>query len=96
MTDTSMPQGLFFTIDTLQFAKKLQKVGMPQEIAEELTEVLKETHTQHLDDLATKHDLLDVKKELKNEMELLKKDLIIKLVSLMALGIGLIGLLIKF
>lgn len=107
MTTTSMPQGLFFTIDTLQFSKRLQKAGMQQEIAEELAEVLKETHAQHLDDLATKRDLLDVKREiqdtkkelenkLETKLEMLKKDIIIKLGSLMALGIGIIALLIKF
>lgn len=83
MHTTVMTQ--IFSIDTLQFSKRLQKAGLQEQVADELAEVLKETHAQSLEGLATKQDL-----------ELLKRDIIIKLGSLMALGIGIIGLLIKF
>ncbi len=33
----------FFTIDTLQFSKKLQKTDMLKEVSEELSETIKES-----------------------------------------------------
>lgn len=53
--------------------------------------------------VATKQDLLVVKNELKaeissirSEIEILKKDIIIKLGTIMAGGVGIIAILIKF
>ena len=81
----------FFTIDTLQFAKRMQKAGLDQKVSEELAEAIKETQNQSIEGLATKQDI----KEIKQEMELMKKDIIIKLGSLLAIGIGIIAALIK-
>ena len=104
----------FFTIDTLQFAKRMQKAGLDQKIAEELAEAIKDTQSQAVDGLATKQDVRNIEqasgqdvkllsqniknleKELRQAMELMKKDIIIKLGSLLALGIGIIAALIKF
>ena len=80
------------TIDTLQFSKRMQKAGLQKEVAEELAEAIKETQSQSIEGLATKHDLIDIRKDL----ELLKKDIIIKLGSLMAIGVGILAVLIKF
>ncbi len=92
-----------FTIDTLQFSKRMQKAGLQKEVADELAEALKENQTQSIEGLATKADIASVKADitsleyrLEQKMELLKKDIIIKLGSLMAFGITIIGILIKF
>ena len=74
----------FFSIDTLQFAKRMQKAGLDQKVSEELAEAIKETQNQSIEGLATKQDL-----------EIMKKDIIIKLGSLLAIGIGIIAALIK-
>ncbi len=81
----------FFTIDTLQFSKRLQKAGMNQEISEELAEAIKESASQSVDGLASKKDL----QELELKMEMMKKDIIIKLGSLMVIGISILAALIK-
>jgi hypothetical protein len=92
-----------FTIDTLQFSKRMQKAGLQKEVADELAEALKENQTQSIEGLATKADIASVKADitsleyrLEQKMELLKKDIIIKLGSLMAFGITIIVILIKF
>jgi hypothetical protein len=78
-----------YNIDTLQFSKRMQKVGMKPEMAEELAEALRETHTNYLENLATKS-------ELKNEIELAKKDIIIKLGGMITIGVAILAALIKF
>lgn len=90
-------------IDTLQFSERLQKAGLEKNIANELAEAINEVQGQSVENLATKQDLLAVKNELKSEissirseMEILKKDIIIKLGSIMAAGVGIIAILIKF
>ena len=72
---TAAAQMSFFTIETLQFSKRMQKAGLDQKVSEELAEAIKETQTQSIDGLATKQDIRDVRQE----VELLKKDIIIKL-----------------
>jgi hypothetical protein len=69
----------------------MQKAGLDQKVSEELAEAIKETQNQSIEGLATKQDI----KEIKQEMELMKKDIIIKLGSLLAIGIGIIAALIK-
>lgn len=99
----------FFTIDTLQFSKRLQKAGMSKEVSEELAEAIKDSATQSVDGLAKTQDILDIRKDIlivkkdisdvKNElelkMEMLKKDIILKLGSLMIVGISILAALIK-
>ncbi len=103
---TAAAQMSFFTIDTLQFSKRMQKAGMPKEVSEELAEVIKETHTQTAEGFATKQDiqilerglrqdLQILEKGFRQDLELLKKDIIINLGSLLAIGIGIIAALIK-
>ncbi len=51
MTTATMP---FFTIDTLQFSKRMQKVGLQKEVAEELAEAIKDSQAQSAEGFATK------------------------------------------
>ncbi len=74
----------FSTIDTLQFARRMQKSGLDQKVSEELAEAIKETQTQSLERFATKEDLI-----------MLEQRMIIKIGSLLAIGIGIIAALIK-
>ena len=88
-----------FTIDTLQFSKRMQKAGLQKEVADELAEALKENQTQSIEGLANKVDIALLKQDinsLRQEMALSQKDTVIKLGSLMAFGITVIGVLIKF
>lgn len=65
-----------FTIDTLQFSKRLQKAGLDQKIAEELSEAIKDTQTQSVNGLATKHDISLMRKDfevLEKKFDLLEK-----------------------
>ena len=80
-TAMSMP---FFTIDTLQFSKRMQKAGLQKEIAEELAEAIQETHSQSVDGLATKDDINLLKKDIQlveQKIESSAQKLIIKLGS---------------
>ena len=73
------------TMDTVQFSRRMQKVGLQKEVADELAEDLKDVQLESASTLVIKQDL-----------ELAKKDIIIKLGSLMAIGVGTIGVMIKF
>jgi hypothetical protein len=58
-------------IDTLQFSKRMQNVGLNQKIAEELAEAIKDSTSISTDNLATKQDLQVVK----NDVEIINKDI---------------------
>jgi hypothetical protein len=60
-----------FSIDTLHFSKRMQKVGMQKEISEELAEAIKDASSQALEGVATKQDIF----LLKQDISLLKKDI---------------------
>jgi hypothetical protein len=80
------------TFDTLSYAKKLKSVGFTEEQAEVQVEIL----AQIIDErLATKQDIFDLKRDMK-EMELrLKHDLTLRLGAMMAAGIAIVAALIK-
>ena len=77
------------TIDTLKFSDRMQKAGLSKKAADELAEAMKEMQTNSIENLVTKQDL-------QTALELNKKDIIIKLGSIMAAGVGIIAILIKF
>ncbi|MBM3579503.1 MAG: hypothetical protein FJX34_01865 [Alphaproteobacteria bacterium] len=54
-----------FTIDTLQFSRRLQTAGLEAKIADEIAEVIKDTQAQSIEGLATKQDIREVKQEIK-------------------------------
>lgn len=94
-------------ISTLQFSKRLQKAGLEERIANELTKAINEIETFSVDELTIKEvknqslNIPDILAEaliasIRSEMEILKKDIIIKLGSIMAAGVGIIAILIKF
>jgi len=59
--------------DTHKFIKTLEKSGFKEEQAEALSTVIKEVNATHLEELATKSDIIEVKqgiKELKLETKL--------------------------
>jgi len=95
MTTTTMT---FFTIDTLQFSKRLQKAGLDQKIAEELSEAIKETQNQSIEGLATKHDIALLKKDiqaLEQKIEAVKNDILIKMFLMQSAAIAIITWLNK-
>jgi DNA polymerase/3'-5' exonuclease PolX len=99
MTTTTMT---FFTIDTLQFSKRLQKAGLNQKIAEELSEAIKETQNQSIEGLATKHDIALLKKDiqaleqnLNQKIESVKNDILIKMFFMISAAIAIITWLNK-
>lgn len=63
----------------------MHKAGLSQNVAEELAEAIKEIQNDSLDNLATKQDL-----------QILEQKIVIKLGSLMAVGIAILAALIKF
>jgi DNA-binding transcriptional MerR regulator len=67
------------TFDTLKFAKRLKKAGIPDEQADAIVDLQRETltatleqarHDYHLDEIATKRDL----KELELKIEVLRAE----------------------
>jgi len=71
------------TFDTLKLVDALEKVNIPREQARAIVDVVRESHDAT--DVATKADL-----------ELLRKDLIIKLGGMLIAGFGaVIGILFK-
>lgn len=64
--------------------------------AEIIANAIEENEQISFDNLATKQDLEVLKNDLENKIEMSKKDLIIKLGGLMATGVGIIAILIKF
>lgn len=79
-------------MDTLKSAKRLRDAGMEENVANEIVEVIKETQEQSINDLATKHDIV----LLEAKLESVKKDIIIKLGTLITIAVGIVAALIKF
>ena len=85
-----MPDTIIF--DTLTYAKRLKAVGFTEEQAEVQTQIL----AQIVDEkLATKKDILELKRDMK-EMELrLKHDLTLRLGAILTAGIAIVAALVK-
>ena len=74
-----------FTIDTLLFSKKLEKAGMKKEAAETLAEELREMQLKSSESAATKGDLVNLAKDLRNEIRIAMLTTIISLGAMMTL-----------
>lgn len=95
MTTTTMP---LFSLDTLQFSKRLQNAGLKQEIAEELAEAIKDVQTQSNEGLSTKGDILLLKKDIevvRHEIESLKHELVLKMFFMIVAAVAIITWLDK-
>jgi len=79
------------SFDTLKFARRLQAAGMDARLAEEQAEALAEALEANLQELATKADIADLRKE----MLLLEQRLIIKLGSMLVVAVGMVVALVK-
>ncbi len=88
----------FFTVDTLQFSKRLQKAGLEQRIADEFAEAIKDTQTQSVEGLSTKHDVMLVRKDLEvleQKIESVKHEILTKMFLMMTASIAVIAWLDK-
>lgn len=88
----------FLTFDTLQYVKKLREAGVAENIAEIQAEALKEVIETNI---ATKQDIRDLKRDiaalsvdLKRDIEMSKKDLTIRLGSMMVVTVSILSVLI--
>ena len=77
------------TFDTHKFIRTLKEAGVPESQAEAISEAVKEAQGEA--DLATKRDIDDVRRDMR-EME---QRLIIKLGALVAFAIGIVAVLVK-
>jgi len=87
------------TFDTLMYAKKLREAGVPEKQAEIQAEALKEIIDNNL---ATKQDILDLKREIKDVENNLTRDIkeamdktIIRLGSLIVIAVTVLAAIIK-
>ena len=78
--------------DTLAYAKKLKAVGVPIEVAEVQAEALAEIVEERL---ATKRDLKELEERLINRLNELEYKMTIRLGSMLAATIVIIGALVK-
>jgi hypothetical protein len=94
------------TFDTLKFANRLKQVGVPSAHAEAEAEALADMLEANLGELATKADILDVKKELSSNMQHLEQKMsaqfiqleqrmTIKLGTLMVVAVSIVATLVK-
>ena len=78
--------------DALAYAKKLKSVGFTEEQAE----VQAETLASIIDErLATKQDILDMRRDMKETELRLKHDLTLRLGAMMAASIAIVAALVK-
>ncbi len=78
--------------DTLAYAKKLKKAGVPEAQAEVHAEAFAEIIDERI---ATKQDILELKRDLKELEMRLKHDLTIRLGVMMTTGIIIVATLVK-
>lgn len=83
------------TFDTHVAIKKLQAVGVPLEQAEVFVDLVRDNLTVDLSALATKADLKALELATRADMELLKRDLTIRLGGMIGGGVAFLAL-IKF
>jgi len=83
------------TFDTLRYAKKLREAGVSEKAAEVQAEALKEVIE---DNLATKSDIWEVKRDieivrsdLKKDIEILKRDLTLRIGAMFAASISILS-----
>jgi hypothetical protein len=80
--------------DTLKFARRLEDAGLSGPVAAGAAEAFAEALGGA--DLATKSDIGTLRTELKNDIELLRRDLTIRLGSMMIVAVGVLLAAIRF
>lgn len=87
--------------DTLKFVETLEAAGLPAAQARAISAAVKESHEAV--DVATKRDLDDVRRDLsaqivdvRKDMEMLRKDIVIKFGSMLVVAVGILSAVIKF
>ena len=94
------------TFDTLTATKRLKEAGFGDVQAEAVINLLRETREADLSNLVTKDDLRIAKEELRHEIrreaedlrhqtELLRRDLTIRMGSMLVIAVGTITTLVK-
>ena len=61
--------------NTLAFSKKMQNVGMTQEVAEELASTFFNIHINQFENLLTKNEFCKFENEIKHEIDGVKKEI---------------------
>jgi triphosphoribosyl-dephospho-CoA synthetase len=74
--------------DTLEISKRLKSVGFDDAQAEAITGVLRDSREADLSKLATKEDVARVETTLSAEMEILRRDLTIRLGGMIVVATG--------
>jgi len=74
------------TFDTMKLVDVLEQAQIPREQARAIVNVVRESHDAA--DVATKGDLREVRNELHSAIEIVRRDLIIKLGGMMIAGFG--------
>ena len=77
--------------DTLKLARRLEAAGFPPQQADDMAEAIGEAVQ-----LATKADIAALRAELRTDIELLKRDMTIRLASMMIVAVGVILAGFKF
>jgi hypothetical protein len=72
--------------DTLKLARRLEAAGFPPQQAGDMAEAIAEAVSQ----LATKADLAALRAELRADLEILKRDMTLRLGSMMVVAVGVI------
>lgn len=73
MSAITMP---FISIDTLQFSKRMQKAGLQREVAEELSEAIKDACPHSVEGIATKQDIKILEQNTKQDLKILEQKMI--------------------
>lgn len=90
------------TFDTLKFARRLQAAGMDARLAEGQAEALAVVLDVNLQELVTKADVQELRKELRamdadlrKGMQLLEQRLVSKLGAMLVAAVGIVATLVK-
>lgn len=83
------------TFDTLHVAESLNAAGFEEKQAVGLAKAMKEVQDSHVEDLATKRDLVDLEERLRRDMQALEYRMTIKLGGLMMGCVGVVAAMVK-
>jgi len=82
------------TFDTLKFLDDLEKAQVPREQARAIVQVVREA--SDATDVATRGDLRNEVALVRKDLEVMRKDIIIKIGGMLMIGFGIVIGLLKF